>query len=115
LIKDERHQRGTINHTPGLYPRGDQTRPRIGASALILAHNHPSGDPSPSGSDISVNNDIIKMAAPLGITVHDHLIIGRGRHANRRELGLILSEANGSNQGASASPRYSFLHDPNAP
>jgi len=52
----------------------------IGASALILVHNHPSGDPTPSAADIAVTNEIIKTAAPLGITVHDHLIIGRGRH-----------------------------------
>src|SRR4029077_17735329 len=61
----------------------------LGASALILVHNHPSGDPTPSGSDVSVTKDIVKAAAPLGVTVHDHLIIGRGHHSSLRDLGLI--------------------------
>src|SRR6266404_5679792 len=107
LIKDERQQRGTIDHAP-VYTREVIKRAlEFGASALILVHNHPSGDPTPSSSDISVTKDIIRIAAPLGITVYDHLIIGRGRHVSLRELGLIPSEANktGGNQGASASPR----------
>ncbi len=115
LIKDERQQRGTIDHTP-VYTREVIKRAlELGASALILVHNHPSGDPTPSGSDVSVTNDIIRIAASLGITVYDHLIIGRGRHASLRELGLIPSEANktGGDQNASASPRYSGVHDQN--
>jgi DNA repair protein RadC len=115
LIKDERQQRGTIDHTP-VYTREVIKRAlELGASALILVHNHPSGDPTPSGSDISVTNDIIRIAAPLGIMVYDHLIIGRGRHASLRELGLIPPEANktGSDQDASASRRYSGVHDQN--
>jgi DNA repair protein RadC len=93
LIKDERQQRGTIDHTP-VYTREVIKRAlELGASALILVHNHPSGDPTPSISDISVTTDIIKVAASLGITVHDHLIIGRGRHTSLRELGLIRPEA----------------------
>ena len=59
------------------------------ASALILVHNHPSGDPTPSKADIAVTRDIVKAGAPLGVTVHDHLIIGRGRHTSLRDLGLI--------------------------
>jgi DNA repair protein RadC len=59
-------------------------RPRI-----VLVHNHPSGDPAPSKADIAVTKDIVKAAAPLGVTVHDHLIIGRGRHSSLRDLGLI--------------------------
>src|SRR5207245_10375119 len=113
LIKHERQQRGTIDHTP-VYTREVIKRAlELGASALILVHNHPSGDPTPSGSDISVTNDIIKIAAPLGITVYDHLIIGRGRHASPRELGLIESEGNktGGDEGASPSPRYPVLPD----
>src|SRR6201984_2583085 len=87
LIKDERQQRGTIDYTP-VYTRDVVKRALdLGASALILVHTHPSGDPTPSGSDISVTNDIIKIAAPLAIKVYDHLIIGRGRHASLRELG----------------------------
>jgi len=93
LIRDERQQRGTIDHTP-VYTREVIKRAlELGASALILVHNHPSGDPTPSPSDVSVTIDIIKVAAPLGIAVHDHLIIGRGRHASLRELGLIPAEA----------------------
>jgi DNA repair protein RadC len=56
---------------------------------LILVHNHPSGDPAPSKADIAVTKDIVKAGAPLGVTVHDHLIIGRGRHSSLRDLGLI--------------------------
>src|SRR5271169_998086 len=89
LIKDERQQRGTIDHTP-VYPREVVKRAlELGASALILVHNHPSGDPTPSKADIAVTKDIVKAAAPLGVTVHDHLIIGRGHHSSLRDLGLI--------------------------
>jgi DNA repair protein RadC len=89
LIKHEQQQRGTIDHTP-VYPREVVKRAlELQASALILVHNHPSGDPTPSTADISVTRDIIKAAQPLGVTVHDHLIIGRGRHTSLRDLGLI--------------------------
>jgi len=89
LIRDEQLQRGTIDHIP-VYPREVIKRAlELGASALILVHNHPSGDPAPSGADIAVTKDIIKAAAPLGLTIHDHLIIGRGRHTSLRDLGLI--------------------------
>ena len=93
LIKDERQQRGTIDHTP-VYTREVIKRTlELGASALILVHNHPSGDPAPSAADIAVTRDIIKAAAPLGIMVHDHLIIGRGGHTSLRDLGLLRREA----------------------
>jgi DNA repair protein RadC len=89
LMRDERQQRGTVDHTP-VYTREVIKRALdLGASALILVHNHPSGDPTPSTMDVAVTKDIIKAAAPLGITVHDHLIIGRGRHTSLRDLGLI--------------------------
>ncbi len=89
LIRDERQQRGTVDHTP-VYTREVIKRALdLGASALILVHNHPSGDPTPSKADIAVTKDIVKAAAPLGVTVHDHLIIGRGRHASLRDLGLL--------------------------
>src|SRR5437667_6547544 len=89
LIKHERQQRGTVDHTP-VYPREVVKRAlELGASALILVHNHPSGDPTPSKADIAVTKDIVKAAGPLGVTVHDHLIIGRGRHTSLRDLGLI--------------------------
>ena len=89
LIKHERQQRGTIDHTP-VYPREVVKRAlELDASALILVHNHPSGDPTPSKADIAVTRDIINAAKPLGVTVHDHLIIGRGRHTSLRDLGLL--------------------------
>ena len=89
LIKHERQQRGTIDHTP-VYTREVVKRAlELQASALILVHNHPSGDPTPSKADIAVTKDIVKAAAPLGVTVHDHLIIGRGRHTSLRDLGLM--------------------------
>jgi DNA repair protein RadC len=89
LIKHERQQRGTIDHTP-VYPREVVKRAlELNASALILVHNHPSGDPSPSKADIQVTRDIVNAAKPLGVIVHDHLIIGRGRHTSLRDLGLL--------------------------
>ena len=89
LIKHERQQRGTVDHTP-VYTREVVKRAlELGASALILVHNHPSGDPTPSKADIAVTKDIVKAAAPLGLAVHDHLIIGRGQHTSLRDLGLI--------------------------
>lgn len=112
LIRDERQQRGTIDHTPVYIREVIKRALELGASALILVHNHPSGDPTPSPSDVSVTIDIIKAAAPLGITVHDHLIIGRGRHASLRELGLIPAEAGRARTDLSRpGDPYSVLHD----
>jgi DNA repair protein RadC len=89
LIRHERQQRGTIDHTP-VYPREVVKRAlELQASALILVHNHPSGDPTPSKADIAVTQDIKNAAAALGVTLHDHVIIGRNRHASLRQLGLI--------------------------
>ena len=89
LIKHERQQKGTIDHTP-VYPREVVKRALdLGASALILVHNHPSGDPTPSKADIAVTQDIKKAAAPLGVVLHDHVIIGRNRHVSLRDLGLL--------------------------
>ena len=89
LIRHERQQRGTVDHTP-VYPREVVKRALdLGASALILVHNHPSGDPTPSTADIAVTQDIKKAGAALGVVLHDHVIIGRNRHASLRELGLI--------------------------
>ncbi len=59
------------------------------SSKLSLLHNHPSGDPTPSKADIAVTRDIMKAGQTVGITLHDHVIIGRGRHASLRELGLL--------------------------
>jgi DNA repair protein RadC len=89
LIAHERQQRGTVDHTP-VYTREVVKRAlELGASALILVHNHPSGDPTPSKADIAVTRDIVKAAASLGVAVHDHVIIGRGRHTSLRDLGLL--------------------------
>jgi DNA repair protein RadC len=111
LIKDERQQRGTVNHTP-VYTREVIKRAlELGASALILVHNHPSGDPSPSAADITVTQDIIKAAASLQILVHDHLIIGRGGHVSLRDRGLIFSEVKDAGSSASASSRHTALNE----
>ena len=89
LIADEVQQKGTIDHTP-VYPREVVKRAlELNASALILVHNHPSGDPTPSGADIEMTKQIVETAKPLGIEVHDHLVVGKGRHASFRTLGLI--------------------------
>ena len=83
----------------------------LGASALILVHNHPSGDPSPSAADITVTQDIIKAAASLHILVHDHLIIGRGGHVSLRDRGLILSEVKDAGSSTSASSHHTTLNE----
>lgn len=89
LIGDEVMQRGTVDHTP-VYPREIIRRAlQLNASAVILVHNHPSGDPAPSRADIEMTREIVTMAEPLGITVHDHLIVGRKGHASFRALGLL--------------------------
>jgi DNA repair protein RadC len=89
LIGDEAQQRGTVDHTP-LYPREVIRRAlELGASALILVHNHPSGDPTPSRDDIDITREVISAGKPLGIAVHDHLVIGKHGHASLKGLGLI--------------------------
>ena len=89
LVADEVHQRGTVDHTP-VYPREVVKRAlELGASAIILVHNHPSGDPTPSRSDIAMTREIAAAAKALKIDVHDHLIIGRGKHASFKALGLL--------------------------
>ncbi|NJL08069.1 MAG: DNA repair protein RadC, partial [Methylacidiphilales bacterium] len=89
LIADEVLSRGTIDHTP-VYPREVVKRAlELSASALILVHNHPSGDPTPSTADIQMTGKIAEAAASLGITLHDHLIIGRNGHTSFKGLGLM--------------------------
>ncbi|MDF2688125.1 MAG: hypothetical protein K0Q80_1090, partial [Microvirga sp.] len=89
LIADEMQQTGTVDHTP-VYPREVVKRAlELSASALILVHNHPSGDPTPSSADIKMTREIIDVAKPLGITVHDHIIVGREGHASLKGLHLI--------------------------
>lgn len=93
VIADEEQQRGTVDHTP-VYPREVVRRAlELSASAVILVHNHPSGDPSPSGADVRMTREVIRVAAPLGIVVHDHVIIGRNGHASMRGLRLLEPEA----------------------
>ncbi|MGQ3301096.1 RadC family protein [Reyranella sp.] len=89
LIADEVQQRGTIDHTP-VYPREVVKRAlALNAAALILVHNHPSGDPKPSRDDIEMTREIKAAAEALGISIHDHLVIGRKGHASFRSLGLL--------------------------
>lgn len=89
LIADEVQQSGTVDHTP-VYPREVVKRAlELSASGLILVHNHPSGDPTPSPADIKMTRDIIEVAKPLGIVVHDHIIVGREGHASLKGLRLI--------------------------
>ncbi|WP_246008393.1 RadC family protein [Afifella aestuarii] len=89
LIADEVQQRGTVDHTP-VYPREVMRRAlELSATALILVHNHPSGDPSPSRADIQMTKTLIDVGKPLGVTVHDHIIIGRDGHASFRGMGLM--------------------------
>ncbi len=89
LIADEVQQRGTIDHTP-VYPREVVKRAlELGATALIMVHNHPSGDPTPSTDDIEITQAVIEAAAPLNIIVHDHLVIGRNGESSLRGLGLM--------------------------
>ncbi len=89
LIADEVLQRGTIDHTP-VYPREVVKRAiELGASAILIAHNHPSGDPTPSHADIEMTKAIKEACQVLGITVHDHVVIAKNGHASFKELGLI--------------------------
>ena len=89
LIADEIQQTGTVDHTP-VYPREVIKRAlELSATALVLVHNHPSGDPSPSQADIQMTKAIIGIAGPLGISVHDHIIVGKNGHASLRSMRLI--------------------------
>lgn len=89
LIIDEVQQRGTVDHTP-VYPREIVRRAlELSATAVILVHNHPSGDPTPSQADIRMTREIIDIARPMGITVHDHVIVGRQGHVSFRGKGLL--------------------------
>lgn len=89
LIADEVQNRGTVDHAP-VYPREIVKRAlELSASALILVHNHPSGDPTPSKADILMTREIVSAAKALSITVHDHLVIGRNGHASFKSLGLM--------------------------
>jgi DNA repair protein RadC len=89
LIADELQQTGTVDHTP-VYPREVVKRAlELSASAIVLVHNHPGGDPTPSRADIEMTKRIIEVARGLGIEVHDHIIVGRDGHASMKGLRLI--------------------------
>jgi DNA repair protein RadC len=89
LIAEEVQTRGTVDHAP-VYPREVVKRAlELGATALILVHNHPSGDPTPSKADIEMTREIARASALLGITVHDHIVIGRGDPVSFRAQGLL--------------------------
>jgi DNA repair protein RadC len=89
LIANEVQQTGTVDHTP-VYPREVMKRAmNLGASAVIMVHNHPSGDPTPSGSDIEMTKEVAEAGRRLGVTLHDHVIVGRGTHVSCKSLGLL--------------------------
>lgn len=89
LIADEVLNRGTVDHTP-VYPREILKRAlELSASALILVHNHPSGDPTPSRADIEMTREIVAAARTLKLAVHDHIVVGRGGTASFKSLGLL--------------------------
>jgi DNA repair protein RadC len=89
LIADETQQVGTVDHTP-VYPREVVKRAlELSATAIVLVHNHPSGDPTPSQADVQMTKAIVDIAAPLGIAVHDHIIVGKNGHASLKGLRLI--------------------------
>jgi DNA repair protein RadC len=89
LIADEVQQTGTVDHTP-VYPREVVKRAlELSATAIILVHNHPSGDPTPSRADIDMTRQIAEVAKQLGVSVHDHIVVGRDGHASLRGMGVI--------------------------
>jgi DNA repair protein RadC len=89
IILDEVMNRGTVDHAP-VYPREVVRRAlEVDASALILVHNHPSGDPTPSSADVEMTRQVIEAGRPLRITVHDHIVVGHDGVASLKALGLI--------------------------
>ena len=89
LIADELQQNGTVNHAP-IYPREVVKRAlELGASAIVMIHNHPSGDPTPSAEDIEITRQVEAAATTVGVSLHDHIVIGRGGHTSFKALGLL--------------------------
>ena len=89
IVADEIQQQGTVDHTP-VYVREIVKRAlELSATAIILVHNHPSGDPTPSRADIDMTKQIVEAARNLGIVVHDHIIVGKDGHASFKGLGLM--------------------------
>ena len=89
LIADEVQQIGTVDHTP-VYPREVVSRAlELGATAIIMAHNHPSGDASPSKGDIAVTKQVQEASSKLGIMLHDHVIVSRNGTSSFKSMGLL--------------------------
>ena len=89
LIADEAQAKGTVDHVP-VYPREVARRAlELNASALILVHNHPSGDPTPSRADIAMTEEIVRACEAIGVVLHDHVVIGKGAEASFRSLKLV--------------------------
>jgi len=89
LLADEAQARGTVNHTP-VYPREVVRRALdLGAASIVLVHNHPSGDPTPSREDLAMTKQVADACSVLGVTVRDHLIVGNGRWTSFRDDGLL--------------------------
>jgi DNA repair protein RadC len=89
LMADEQQQQGTVDHTP-VYPREVAKRAlELNASAIIMVHNHPSGDTTPSRADIEMTKKVREAVNAVGIALHDHLVIGRTGHASFKALGLL--------------------------
>lgn len=89
LIADEVQQRGTVDHTPVYVREVIKRALDLAATAIVLVHNHPSGDPTPSMADIEMTKKIVQAGDKLGVLVHDHLIIGKNAHVSFRSLQLI--------------------------
>jgi DNA repair protein RadC len=89
LIRDEVQSRGTVDHTP-LYPREVVKRAlELGASAIIMVHNHPSGDPTPSQADIDMTRQVVGALAQVNVAVHDHIVVGKNRHVSFKTQRLV--------------------------
>ncbi len=89
LITDEVQQTGTVDHTPVYIREVIKRALELSATAIILVHNHPSGDPTPSRADIDMTKQVSEAAEPLGITIHDHIIVARNGHTSFKGLGLL--------------------------
>ncbi len=89
LVADEEQAKGTVNHVP-VYPREVAKRAlELNASSIILVHNHPSGDPTPSKADVEMTTRIESACEAIGVTIHDHVVVGRSDEASFREMGLL--------------------------
>ena len=89
LIADEVQQTGTVDHTPVYIREVVKRALELSATAIIMVHNHPSGDPTPSRADIDMTKQVAEAADPLGISIHDHIIVARNGHTSFRGLGLL--------------------------